>query len=152
MYIYVYLQNVLQDTVKTSKQNTHAVKEWIQNLNTESDTWVRVLVSEDTQRVLKRSDLDKVLELVEVLPTDLVASEQHGLSSERMSSVLRTFYASLFSTSAPQFERLQDPDVRELARSRTARHVADSYALVSKFIYILSSKAYFIYHITYLWL
>jgi hypothetical protein len=43
---------------------------------------------------------------------------------------MRAFYASLFSTVAPQFERLQDPALRELTRKSTAEAVADAHAKV----------------------
>ncbi len=72
--------------------------------------------------------MDKLLELVEVIPLGFVASEQSGLSQDRVGTVMRAFYASLFSTVAPQFERLQDPDLRETTRKRTAEAVADAHS------------------------
>jgi len=97
---------------------------------------VDILVKEEAARALRRSDIDKLLELIEVLPSDLRAVEQMGLSSDRVSTVLRAFYASLFSTVTSQFERLQDPGLRELMRSGIAEQVADAHAKVSILFYI----------------
>ena len=44
-----------------------------------------------------------------------------------MGTVLRSFYASLFSTLAPQFERLHDPAVREVIRSGTANRISEAH-------------------------
>ena len=70
------------------------------------------------------------LNVVQVLPDDLVASQQPGLDQDRVGTVLRAFYSSLFSTVAPHFERLQDPEFREITRKQTAEVVADSHAKV----------------------
>jgi hypothetical protein len=91
---------------------------------------VDILVREEVGRALRRSDLDKLLELIEVLPVDLKASEQMGLSNDRVGTVLRAFYASLFSTVTSQFERLQDPTLRERMRSGIANQVAAAHAKV----------------------
>lgn len=92
-----------------------------------------VLVSEETARTLRRSDLNKVLELVDILPQGIVASEQQGLSQDRVSTIMRAFYASLLSTVTPHFDRLQDPELREIIRKQTAEAVADAYAKVKRF-------------------
>lgn len=103
-------------------------------LETEVSTWVDILVAEETAKTLKRSDLDKLLELVEVLPSGLKAIEQVGLSQDRVGTVMRSFYASLFSTVAPQFERLQNPGLRETIRNSTAERVANAHALIHKVV------------------
>lgn len=93
---------------------------------------MEILVREEVSRALHRSDLDKLLELIEVLPADLRASEQLGLSNDRVATVLRAFYASLFSTVASQFERLQDPGLRERMRNGIADQLAAAHAKVGK--------------------
>lgn len=87
-------------------------------------------MKEEVARALRRSDLDKLLELIEVLPADLRAVEQMGLSNDRVGTVLRAFYASLFSTVTSQFERLQDPTLREIMRNGIADQVANAHAKV----------------------
>ena len=82
---------------------------------------------EEVSRTLHRSDLDKLLESIDALPEDLIASKQAGLDQDRVGTVLRAFYSSLFSTVAPQFERLKDPEFREITRKETASAVAESY-------------------------
>ena len=81
-------------------------------------------------KTLKRSDLDKLLELIEVVPYELKGIDQLGLSNDRVSTVMRSFYASLFSTVSTQFERLQDPTLREIIRLSTAEKIAAAHAKV----------------------
>ena len=74
--------------------------------------------------------MERILDLVEVLPAGLVASEQPGLSQDQVSSCLRSFYASLFSVSTPLIERLQDLDLREQVRVKTSEKISNAYAKV----------------------
>ena len=39
-------------------------------------TWIDVLTAEEVGRTLRRSDLDKLLEILEVIPMGIVASQQ----------------------------------------------------------------------------
>lgn len=71
---------------------------------------------------------------IQVLPEDLVASQQPGLDQDRVGTILRAFYSSLFSTVAPHFERLQDPEFREITRKQTAEVVSNSHAKVRVFL------------------
>lgn len=80
--------------------------------------------------------MDKLLELIEVLPNDLRAVDQLGLSNDRVGTVVRAFYASLFSTVTSQFERLQDPTLRETMRSGISEQIAAAHAKVSN-LYVL---------------
>jgi hypothetical protein len=112
---------------------------WLQLLDTEATTWVGVLVTEEANRALRRSDLDKLLEVIQVIPEGIVASEQPGLSHDRVGTVMRAFYASLFSTVAPQFDRLLDPELREMTRRHTAEAVAGAHEKVYR---VIASKAH----------
>lgn len=93
-------------------------------------------MTEEATKTLHRSDLDKLLELMDVIPEGLATTELPGLGQDRVGTVMRAFYSSLFSTVAPQFERLQDPDMREITRRKTAEAVADAhgrvYSMVAK--------------------
>ena len=126
------VQRVLKNAAKSSELGVSATATWLEQLDTEAFTWMDVLVREEVGRTLRRSDMDKLLELIEVLPEGLglVASEQAGLGQDRIATVLRAFYSSLFSTVAPHFERLHDPELRELTRRHTAEVVADAHAKV----------------------
>ena len=53
-----------------------------------------------------------------------------GLGQDRVGTVMRSFYASLFSTMAPHFERLQDLELRETARKATAEAIAAAHEKV----------------------
>eukprot|EP01036_Dinobryon_divergens_P028074 gene28075-36963_t len=128
------IQHEISDTSKRFDDVKSGIS-WLQLLETEASTWVDILVKEEVARTLKRSDLDKLLELIEVVPAGLRASDQVGLGQDRVSTVMRSFYASLFSTMAPQFERmLQDPLLREDIRTRTAERIAEVYGTVFAFI------------------
>mmetsp|Transcript_5840 Transcript_5840/g.8718 ORF Transcript_5840/g.8718 Transcript_5840/m.8718 type:complete len:717 (-) Transcript_5840:154-2304(-) len=107
---------------------------WLEMLETEASTWVDILVREEVGRTLKRSDLDKLMELIEIVPAGLRAVDQVGLGQDRVGTVMRSFYASLFSTVAPQFERLHDPLLREEIRNRTAYRIAEAHAKMFAFI------------------
>ena len=123
------IQHEISEASKRSKQS-YKSSSWLALLETESATWVDILVKEEVARALRRSDLDKLLELIEVLPVELRAVEQMGLSNDRVGTVLRAFYASLFSTVTSQFERLQDPTLREVMRNGIADQVATAHAKV----------------------
>jgi hypothetical protein len=94
--------------------------------------------------VFSRSDFDKLLELVEVLPKGLVASEQPGLDQDRVATIMRAFYASLFSTlSSPQFDKIADPEVREETRRLSATAVANAHEKVRTCL-VVSNAVYLI--------
>ncbi len=94
--------------------------------------WTDVILREESNRIFARSDLDKLLELVDVLPSGLVASQQPGLSQDRVATIMRAFYASLFSTlSSPQFEKIGDPEMREFARKKSALAISAAHEKVS---------------------
>ena len=93
-----------------------------------------MLVREEVSRTLHRSDLDKLLETLDTFPEELIASQQPGLDQDRVGTVLRAFYSSLFSTVAPHFERLKDPEFREITRKGTAEAVAASYEKLYKIV------------------
>lgn len=120
----------------TKRGGTTVSQTWFELLSTESSTWMELLVAEEVSRTLKRSDMDKLLELMEVIPVGFVAAQQPGLGQDRVGTVMRSFYASLFSTVAPHFERLQDPAARE----RTRRATADAVALAHEQIHGIISK------------
>lgn len=120
-----------------------ATASWIDLLNTEISTWEDVLITESTNRFLQRSEMDRLVELIEVLPAGLVASEQPGLSQDQVSSCLRSFYASLFSVSTPLIERLQDLELREDVRVKTSMKICDAYATVSEINTFYTSRECF---------
>lgn len=53
---------------------------------------------------------------------------------------MRSFYASLFSTISTQFEKVQDPTLKEVLRLSTAEKLASAHAKV--YIYKLSDILY----------
>lgn len=120
------------DSSSRSSAGKTATTSWIELLDTEILTWQSVLVAESTSRFLQRSEMERLLDLVEVLPAGLVASEQPGLSQDQVNSCLRSFYASLFSVSTPLIERLQDLDLREQVRVKTSDKISEAYTKVGR--------------------
>lgn len=103
---------------------------WRALLETESTTWTDVLVNEEVARITHRSDLDKLVELFESLPSGLKPSEQIGLDRDRVETVIRAFYASLFSTVSAHLDKLQDPTLRENIRALITQKILSAYSKV----------------------
>ena len=66
-----------------------------------------------------------------IFPSSLTSLFPQGLGQDRVGTVMRSFYASLFSTMAPHFERLQDLELRETTRKSTAEAVAAAHEKVT---------------------
>ena len=138
--VYAYQHEILEASItstgSSSKRSNVTVKPnietsaWKDLLDKESETWIDLLVNEEVSRALRRSDIDKVVELLEVLPSGLKASDQLGLQKDRVETVMRAFYASLFTTVSPQFERLSDPSLREKIRLKVATRISSAHAKV----------------------
>jgi len=130
----ISVRNELVEVGKRSSINSSPTKVWIDTLEQESATWLDILVQEEVSRTLHRSDLDKLLEFIELVPTGIVASEQPGLSPDRVSTVMRAFYASLFSTVTPSYDKLLDPELRETIRRKTAEAISNGHARIHAII------------------
>ncbi len=104
-----------------------AISTWTASLQVEASTWLEVLVNEEADRTLRRSDMDKLLELALIIPEGICASEQPGLGQDRCATVLRAFYSSLLTTVAPPFDRLTDSSLREATRKQSAIAVSNAY-------------------------
>ena len=132
------IQLEISEAAKRAKSN-FSDSSWSQLLEDESKTWVDVLVNEEVSRTLRRSDLDKLLELIEVIPESLRAVDQVGLNQDRIDTIMRSFYASIFSTLAPQFDKLHDPGVRELIRHGVAVRISDAHIKIHNFVSLPSN-------------
>lgn len=109
--------------------------QWLELLDTEASAWVEVIVNEEAGKVFKRGDLDKLIELIDVLPPDVSASTQTGLGADRLATALRAFYESLnTSVLGMQMDRLIDTTQKELVRLRIATAIADGHNKVSKLV------------------
>jgi hypothetical protein len=58
--------SIQNELIESSEKSNGKTSTWIDLLKTETLTWIDVLVLEETSRSLRRSDLDKLLELIEV--------------------------------------------------------------------------------------
>ena len=125
----------LHEASRRSEAGKKAVISWLDQLSAESAIWVDVLVREEVGRMLQRCDLDHIVDTLDSLPEESVACETPGLGQDRIAGALRSFYSSLFSMVAPSFDRLIDPETRELTRQTTAAAVANIYAKVPFLIF-----------------
>lgn len=58
----------------------------------------------------------------------MMMSSYPGLSQREVEVSMKKFYSSLFSPPIPTFEdTIKDPEVRKVARSKTAQRVVDVY-------------------------
>ena len=123
------------------------LSQWLELLSTEEGAWRQVICSEEASRILRKSELDQLIELIDVLPPGLIASEQTGLYEERVVTILKAFYASLSSGAAAstQLDLLSSLDQREEVRRGVAEALAEAYAKVSTNRYFYT--AYFILYI-----
>lgn len=108
---------------------------WQEMLQQEATSWTNILTTEEVARILQRSDLDKLVELIDSLPSGLVASEQFGLDVDRVATILRAFYASLFSTIlCPELDKITDPIKRDDIRHGITQEITTQYAKVYKLV------------------
>jgi len=107
-----------------------SINHWLSLLEVEITTWMNILVGEECNRTLRRSDMDKLLELAMLLPEGIRAAEQPGLTPDRCTAILRAFYASLLTSVVSQFDRLLDLTMREETRCKTSQKIAESYETV----------------------
>lgn len=107
----------------------HLEEDWLAALSAEASKWVASLEQEEAHKALARSGMDKLVESMRALPVGIVASQQTGLGKDKVSTVLRAFYASLFSTVTPQFDKIKDSSLREQAKLRTAQAITQAHAV-----------------------
>ena len=133
LFFFSLLQE-LSDYIQRSRSSHESMTTWLSNLNVEESTWIDVIVREESSKALSRSGIDKLLELIESLPADLCGSQQVGLGQDRINTVMRSFYSSLFSTMTPQFDKLKTPQMREKARRGTSASIAHAHAVAHNMI------------------
>ena len=76
--------------------------------------------------------MDKIIDLIDVLPPTMVASDQPGLSSSRVQVIVKAFYSNVFSTVvlSSVVEKLIDPELRSKCRVKIANAIALEYEKV----------------------
>ncbi len=61
-----------------NSQDKKILTQWIDLINIEVNAWLNVLMNEESNKIFKRSDIDKLIELIDVLPSGFIACEQTG--------------------------------------------------------------------------
>lgn len=128
------IQHELTEASKRSEMSREMTAPWLGLLQSEHDVWVELVVREETARALHRSGIDKLFEIIEVLPSDLIASQQPGLEPKRVFAVLQSFYTSLLTSVSSHYGRLTDPETREYVRSESSAAVAEIYMKVHEVV------------------
>lgn len=122
--------------------------EWLQLLLQEEQTWTSVLAEEEANKFMKRSDFDRLLDLLSglsadrSLPLPLLADHTDGagqgvasvymLSAEKINTVIKTFYETLlnYSVNGLHLDRLTDLAMRAGAEQAAVAAVAAAYERV----------------------
>ena len=99
---------------------------YVQRLTMEIGDWIDHLVAEQTKLILTRCDL---VEKLSVIQNEQISklSEEPGMDASSLQDALSRFYQMLFSLLLPEFDRLNNPRLRESARTSTARSLSSSY-------------------------
>jgi hypothetical protein len=103
------------------------------NLTQEAEnSLVESLVDSETDEVLHICGLDGLRSALRhmdgVYVEGMTMASHPGLTQRDVEASMKKFYSSLFSPPIPTFEDIiKDPELRKIARSKTARRVVDVY-------------------------
>jgi hypothetical protein len=113
-------------------------------LNAEVSSWIEVLIREESTLLLKTSGVDSILDVVDMLPVTMVASEQTGLSPEHVTNVIKVFYSSVFTTAGifVSIEALTDAELQSQCRTRLANEIFGHFVKVSSFLLLFFTTWY----------
>jgi hypothetical protein len=106
-------------------------------LTEEYKIWKNILIHEEIVFILKKSEMDKLIERIDLLPTATTNSSNNlaellGYSSNQLESILKSFYSILFTISlSSELEKLINPILREEIRVEISKSISDSYSKVS---------------------
>ena len=99
---------------------------YVQRLTMEIGDWLDHLVAEQAKLILTRCELVDKLAVIENDSVENIAGEQ-GMDATSLQEALSRFYQTLFSLLLPEFDRLNNPRLRENARTSTARSLSSTY-------------------------
>ena len=124
------LKAAMSTTIKCGLDSTEA-KTWIDLIQQRETALVEALVETESGKVLSLCGLGKInhamQQLNAVYVEGMTMSSHPGLSQTDIEAAMKQFYSSLYSPPIPTFEEIKDPELRKLARSKTAKTVVKEY-------------------------
>lgn len=115
---------------------------WESLLSEEYKIWKNILIHEEITFILKKSEFDKLLERMDLLPNPTLLNttsiinannieELLGYSMNQLDNILKSFYSILFTISlSSELEKLMNPILREEIRLEISKSISDAYAKV----------------------
>jgi hypothetical protein len=121
----------------------------------ECKIWKNILIHEEISIILKKSEMDQLIEKIDLLPPPALLSSLFtnaspssspseillGLSSMQLENTIKSFYSILFTISlSSELEKLMNPMLREEIRLEIAKSISDSYSKVSIALSFMSNN------------
>jgi hypothetical protein len=110
--------------------------QWEPLLLEECKIWKNILIHEEINMILKKSEFDQLLERIDLLPPPSVPLTEKGealigFNNNQLENILKSFYSILFTLSlSSELEKLTNPILREEIRFEISKSISDSYAKV----------------------
>eukprot|EP00956_Cyclotella_meneghiniana_P010770 scaffold15073_cov72-Cyclotella_meneghiniana.AAC.11 len=128
------LKSAMTSIVKCGFELSEA-KKWNEIIQEKETELVEVLVEKESEKVLEVCGLlgirTAMQQMNAVYVEGMTMSSHPGLSELDIKSAMKQFESSLYSPPIPTFEdSIKDPELRKLARSKTAKRVVNEYRLL----------------------
>ncbi|KAL3789305.1 hypothetical protein ACHAWO_004856 [Cyclotella atomus] len=125
------LKAAMTSTVKCGLESAEAEK-WIDLIEEKEAELVEALVDAESEKVLAVCGLGGIRAALQqmnaVYVEGMTMSSHPGLSQADIEAAMKQFYSSLYSPPISTFEdSIKDPELRKVARSKTAKRVVDEY-------------------------
>jgi hypothetical protein len=125
------LKAAMTSTVKCGLESAEA-KKWIDLVQEKETELVEALVEAESEKVLVVCGLGKIKAALQqmnaVYVEGMTMSSHPGLSQLDIEAAMKQFYSSLYSPPISTFEdSIKDPELRKVARSKTAKRVVNEY-------------------------
>ena len=128
------LKSAMTSIVKCGLELSEA-KKWNEIIQEKETILVEALVEKESDKVLEVCGLHGIRTAMQqmdaVYVEGMTMSSHPGLSKLDIESAMKQFESSLYSPPIPTFEdSIKDPELRKLARSKTAKRVVNEYRLI----------------------
>jgi hypothetical protein len=129
----------------SSKIGDATTFQWELLLTEEYKIWKNILIHEEIVFILKKSEMDKLIERMDLLPPATTNSSNNlaellGYSSNQLENILKSFYSILFTISlSSELEKLINPILREEIRVEISKSISDSYSKVKALLFFINN-------------
>lgn len=125
------LKSALNVAIKSGLKGSESTN-WSELIQKTENSLVESIVESETNEVLHICGLDGVQSVLRhmngVYVEGMTMASHPGLTQRDLEEAMKKFYSSLFSPPIPTFEDIiKDPELRKIARSKTAQRVVDVY-------------------------